>query len=432
MRLRIKDVHKLRFSESEPFTILLLSVQVVLPIAILSFIVAGYRGVPFTELLSFVVKDGHCTIPEGLGYHCFGDFGFARNSKLDANTFLSGFNWTLSNTPFTLWIFFLLSKVTYNTGLVIYQLILLFCIVYPIWHSTKKYSVSIQIQSSIYLGALSVGTISMLDRGNHIGFIVFFTYMYLKSTAQQSRIIYLILLLNLKYWSPLLLIIPLAQKRYKEVVLSSIIVIVSNLIIIQLVTSNVFLSIKNILLTIADPISKDHLIQYAITSQGLISRIFCLNGGGTSCSGVDPQQSFPPIYITIIIALFFIVISFLAASRTWLSDSVRFSPTIILTYLIVPEAPIYQISMSTVIIALIARDSNRYRKFEMSIVWFLVLSLIISIVPIAVQFSLSEFLGSQRYFYWVYPFIWTLVMSYYVVFLYKTKGRAISDSRKYL
>jgi hypothetical protein len=430
-RLKINGKCKFKLADSEPFPILLLTVQTVLPLAILSFIVAGYRGVPFTELLSFVINDGHCILPEGIGSHCFGDFGFPRNSTFDANTFLIGFNWTLSNTPFALWIFFLFSKITYNLGLAIYQVLLIFCVVYPIWNSTKKYSTSTRIQSSIYLGLLSIGTISMLDRGNHIGFMIFFTYMYLNSSNPRYRVVYLILLLNLKYWAPLLLIIPLAQKRYKELVYSLIIVILSNLFIIQLVTSNTLLALKNILITITEPISRDHLSQYTISLQGLISRIFCINGSSTACTGANPQEIFPPMYVTIMIALVFIAISFLVASRTWLSDTVRFSPAIILTFLIVPEGPIYQISMLTVILTLIAKDSDRYLKDEVIIVWLLVFCSIISVVPIAGQFSLSESLGSQRYFYWLYPAIWTLVMACYVKFLYKTKASAFRNNRKF-
>ena len=331
----------------DPFEFLVIAVLTLFPFAFLSFMILGYRGQLFSEYLSIFVADGWCTLPEeGIGSHCFGDYGFPRSTDYNTKLF-SEPSLYLSNTPLTILFFIFIQKLSYNVGLVIYLLILTISVCMPVWLGSKSRSLVVKFSATIFLGLLSIGSITSIDRGNHVVTLLPLVYLFLTSKNKKTQIIYLFLIINLKFWGLIFLIVLISQKRFKDAVVVVTSSIVFNFITLQLLSSSVFTSI---------------------------------------------------VY----------------AKKSELALAVRFAPTIICTFLLVPEAPIYQISMIIILISLLAHDRTQFSLIESKLTWSMIFPLIISTIPLAIDWAPTLLLPPQRFFYWLYPLAWISVMIYFM------------------
>jgi hypothetical protein len=406
----------------DQFEFLLNSVLALFPIAFLSFMISGYKGNFFSEQLSIFIADGWCTLPaEGIGDHCFGDYGFPRSTEYNSELF-SQPSLYASNTPLTILIFIVLKALSYNVGLVIYLLTLVISVCLPIWLAAKGKSLVVRLTTTIFLGLLSIGSITAVDRGNHVLILVPMIYIFLTATNKKIQLVSLFMIINLKFWGIIFLIILLSQKRFKDFFIVVISSIIFNLITLQLLAGSTFNALKNIFISITSKGYADHIQQYSISIFGFIRRTNCLLFDNLSCNGAYELIPFSAILIFYMFAFFCVVTSFIYAQKSELALSIRFAPTLICTFLLVPEAPIYQISMVMVIISLLARDRKQLSLIERKLVWAMILPLIISTVPLSINWTPTLLLPPQRFFYWIYPSIWSFVIIYFI-YVYFTKLR---------
>lgn len=417
-----------RLKNYDHFNFLLICVLALFPVSFFSFLVYTYKGIFFTELLSFRVLDGWCTLPvEGIGNHCFGDYGFPRaveyNSKLFNESSLH-----LANTPLTILIFIALKKLSYNLGLLIYLATMILAIIYPIWNATKGKDLLIKFSSSIFLGLLSIGSIAAIDRGNFIVSILPLSYIFLTSRSKYTQNLSLFFLINLKFWGMIFLIILLSQKRYKEFFLVVGTTITFNIITIQLVFGDIINSLRQILISITSTEYRDIVQEYSISIFGLIRRSNCLMIDNQNCNGAFDEIPFLAFVIFYLVLIINLIISYLYAKKSELAPSIRYAPILICSFLLVPEAPIYQISMVIVIIALLAQDGKRLEPIERKLNWALVFALIFSTVPLAFYWDPTQLLPPQRYFYWLYPIIWIMVLNYFIfIYFIKLRGTLLKE-----
>ncbi len=410
----MKDYLGNKLKHQDQFEFLLICVLAFFPIAFFSFLLYTYKGISFTELLSFKVLDGWCTLPEeGIGNHCFGDFGFPRaveyNSKLFNESSLH-----LANTPLTMLFFILLKKLSYNLGLLMYLATMILAVIYPIWKATKGKDLFVKFSSSIFLGLLSMGSISAIDRGNFIVSIIPLSYLFLTSKSKYTQNLSLFFIINLKFWGILFLVILLSQKRFKEFLLAVGATITFNIITIQILFGDIRNTFKQIFIAITSTEYRDAVQEYSISIFGFIRRSNCILIDNQNCNGAFNSIPFLAFAIFYIISIICLTTSYIYAKKSGLALSIRYAPIIICTFLLVPEAPIYQISMVIVIIALLARDRKRFVPIERNLIWSLVFALILSTVPLAFYWAPTQLLPPQRYFYWLYPTIWILVMNYFI------------------
>ncbi len=369
-----------------------------------------------------MIPDGWCSLPdEGIGNHCFGDFGFPRSVEYHSTIFKEASPY-LGNTPLTIMLFIVLKKLSYNFGLIIYLAVLALATMAPIWAGTKGKTLIVRISSSIFLGLLSIGTIAAIDRGNFVLAIIPLAYIFFTTRNKFIRKSCLFLIINLKFWGVLFFLILLSQRRYKEIIIVTFSSAIFNLIILQLLSGNAINALKSIFDSIISRAYGDYVQQYSISIFGFIRRSTCLLGYNQSCNGpyeLIPFLALLVFYVFVSIAL---VLSFVYAKKSELVLSVRYSPTIICTFLLVPEAPIYQISLIIIIVSLLAHERKQFDPIERKLIWALILPLTISTVPIAYNWIPTLLLPPQRYFYWLYPLAWSLVLSYFL-FVYLTKLR---------
>ena len=127
-----------------------------------------YLSNPYIERIGWLARDGEWPDKFGVGIHFFSDY-------LIMNQFSESSNpWAENNPypPFSMAIFKLFTIFPYHFGLALWLLLGAICLLAPVLHATKKFSLSSRILILTLLVILTAPFVGTIDRGNSIFLLV--------------------------------------------------------------------------------------------------------------------------------------------------------------------------------------------------------------------------------------------------------------------
>lgn len=369
---------------------------------VISLLLASYLGQPFSETLSFRIDDGWCDkSSEGVGVHCFGDFGTARTADFREPIYETP-SVSASNTPFTLFIWSIFRSIPYQLGVLMYLISLFGGVVGTVWVATKRLPFTERAALSMSIGVLNVGVISAVDRGNHVAWLVPISYVYLRSVQQNrwsSAVIPLALLASLKFWGILFIIPLLVHKKWRESAQAIGITVAINHICIGFYQGSYVSKIAGMLNA---TLSRDFAAGVANYSVGLITlldRLRCLAVGSAVCdfsaasaNGLSATGLKVLITAVLICAIYWIGVKLI-------ESPILFLPLIpLLPILVLPESAMYNIVLTTTSLSLIAASHHTQNKSGVPhnyLTWINILAVLMTlmIVPVGYYHRYATSLG---------------------------------------
>lgn len=257
----------------------------------------GYIGLPSSFILSSQIADGWCNLPgQGLGDHCFGDFGLPYSEQVFG--YDGGSEYASSITPLVLVFFRILSLLSYNEALFLYLVILATCCVIPwLWLCRAKLV-------AVAAGLSSIGAIVALDRGNHVPLASgLFSIYWVSATASTSQFnrklsdfavllppLALALAASQKFWTVLFLVVPLLLGRIRHFFLGLAYFLALNLTALAVLSASPWLALRQTQKMMLDADYASYVSKYAVSLPSFIGRLICFGDGG--CLANNPSHNF--------------------------------------------------------------------------------------------------------------------------------------------
>ena len=339
---------------------------------LVSAMLSSYHGQNLTDTLVLKIDDGWCEPPaEGIGIHCFGDYGLNQTATFTEQTY-EGFLPT--NTPVVNFLFAIFGATSYNIGMVLYLLAIAAGVVATIWIATKGHDRVTRLSLIVFIGFFNIGVISALDRGNHVGVMVPILFWYLRSIQQskwRSASLALSLVMSLKFWGFTLLIPLLVYKKWRAAATAVGITVAANHVALGFFPGSYASKIEATLQWLFNRDSVSWLGVYSVSLGALFTRLRCLIEGTSYCDFVsedlDASNSIP-------IVRFLIVLSVLGAF-SFVGVRLRNRPGIflaastLLPVLVLPESGSYNVALVVAGIAVLfvqASDASSGRPVLLS------------------------------------------------------------------
>ena len=402
-----------------------------LVLVMFSVVVASYLNIQWTDLLIFKVDDGWCHLPkEGVGRHCFGDFGLAYFRGDFYNKFHQFYvkdNYVVTNTPPTIVLFMVLKLLPYNFALALYQIIgLALCGLAVSWGAANLRRTDKAI-AIVLGGLLTYGTLSAIDRGNHVILLVFPSVVYLKSIVEKRWLRACFALLPialLKFWGPVLVLPLLIARRWREALLAAGATLLGYLIPLALFPGGLTANFHTMFAVNSRIDIANLTMPYNISFNGFISRTICAVRTQTWCNTSDASSHYQLERLVPLLALLFIV-----ALVVWVCSLHREEPQVygaailLLPILAIPDAAPYNSVFAVAILSVVLRysevnnptiqnrSSGRLRAISLSI---RDIALLVSLTPVAFRLTTTSILASSnggsnpiiRIQYWLIAPLW--------------------------
>lgn len=251
-------------------------------------LVLSYVGESVAEVTFFISADGWCDpySGEGLGDHCWGDFGLPYHSAFATDVFDPG-SVLLTNTPITILLFKLLTMLSYNLALLLYLGILAVFAFVLVFLFSLNMGPGHRVLALLPFGLASFPILLTFDRGNHTVIVValFSLVIYLLSPQDESplsektRIVLAVLLgalaFSLKFWAPLVVLLFLVAKKVKEALWVLFLGIAMYIIPFLLLTRQ---PIADGSIYLSGVLSREFgsmVVPYSVSLPGLVTRIHC-------------------------------------------------------------------------------------------------------------------------------------------------------------
>ena len=341
------------------------SISTVGLVGVIAFLVsvmwASYNGGTITETFSFRVVDGWCDpATEGIGFHCFSDFGQAQNAVFDESTYRS---LNAGNTPLTLVVFAIFRLLPYRPSLILYLLTLVAAPIMTIWIASRGLQWIVRISCITFGAILNVGLISALDRGNHVIWMTPILYWYLVSIHRgrtDQTILALSLLSSLKWWGFWFFLPLLIQRKWREISMSAAITVGINHVAFGFYPGSYISKLSETAKVVFDREYGAEVAKYSINLTSVFTRFICLARGDNYCdfssswaNGTVATYGKISILLILLSVLYWIGVRIQPSSQDFLS----LVPLI--GILALPEAGMYNIALVTSGLALlITRRSN--------------------------------------------------------------------------
>lgn len=400
----------------------LLKIQMSLWIfVVVGILVHGYMGRTWSAVQSFQVNDSWCNLKsEGLGSHCFGDFGLPYYRGMRDQVYVPG-NFAASNTPITALLFELLRFISYNKALLVYLSILFASIIIPFSLSKNLGTFSNRLVVSIFCGALTTGSISALDRGNHVVLVIPLLYFYVLSIEEErwNRAVGLLVCISLlKFWGIIFIVALIARRQWARTLLSAVAVPLISIIAIGLFPGTLMGNVRAMLTMVTNRDYSNSIAGYSISIAGFFRRVACALTSNDVCNTRISSNSFFSstfFSLTILISLFTLVFVLMrsknAPTHIWIAALIS------LGFLSVPDAPVYNMSLTAVIVSVFATKKVVIDNWKLSN-YSLLVALLISNTPftfysnVASRFSSTsgDNLPIFRSDYWIMPFAWIIFL----------------------
>lgn len=320
-------------------------------LVIMSLFWTSYRNIPWSSALSFQVNDGWCNLGnEGIGEHCFGDFGLPyNNGYLKAE--YAEIHPASMNTPLIVLLFKLLMLSPYNLGLFLISLLYLLGVLSIFIHATKNLLKTQRVFFSVFHGLLTIGTLVSIDRSNWVILIAplsYWAYISWEQGKEKKTLVLLALAGAIKFWGILLVLPLLLEKRFRLAFKTLIFTLVLYLLPLFAVSSSPLTSLKNMFFSITDRNYANLLTHYTTSIFGLLKKI---DRGVCKVVESCTQNGYliSDIRSSTILALLVGFILVLLSSAVYLNyhkvPELKYLPIISLAFLFVPEAGGYNLVM---------------------------------------------------------------------------------------
>lgn len=405
---------------------------------LLLLFLTSYLGENWTSVLSFPVTDGWCdSAKEGVGAHCFGDYGFPVSRGGQPNVYTPG-NMAAATTPLMAAAFEVFRFIPYRAGVLLYSLILIVAVLFVAWWGAARLS-TVERASAIFTTGLGcLGAIMALDRGNHIALIAPLALVYILSIDKRAwplASVALGVIASVKFWGILLVVGLLARRQYRYALLSSVIAGVLYVVPLALFNGDMMSKATSMMEAVTNRGYGAMVSKYAVSLYSFVGRVYCVTKDPLECSRDTPTASLPyGTVVAVVIAIGLMVWAY-AMLVTFRNNSfLAYVPLVSLCFLAVPEAAPYNLVVTVVMSAVLMRsqwfhDSRTTEELQQEHVlsrsaqrafWALLGALILSTLPLAIwSFPAADstgflaWFGSWRLSVWLIPMVWlyAIVMS---------------------
>ncbi len=400
-----------------------------------SIVIHHYLGRNWLESLVFRVSDGWCDdVKDGIGTHCFGDFGlgyfqgdFNRSFPID----YVPENFITTNTPLTIVMFQILGWFGYDTALGIYSSLMLLSIAFPLVHASRHLDVVHRTLIVVFGGILAHGTIATLDRGNHIGLLVTPAYLFILSLDRErgrATVGWLIVLSTLKFWGGLFFLPLLVNKRFRTVCAAGLLTCTGYLVPLAMLDGEFSEAFRTMLRVNSSNKIAVITAPYNISGNGLVQRIVCAARRAHWCNTTEPANQYAQkglVSLVVLGLLVILTILILVGFKEF--PIVRHGSLLAIPQFVIPDAAIYSTVFSTCLLAYMVHRSHE-NPLELKalaekhrlLLRCLQLVLWGSLVPVAFSVTTLSWLGSSngtanpefKIQYWMNPILWSV---YFVV-----------------
>jgi hypothetical protein len=321
-------------------------------------LVSGYHGQTWSEVQSFQVVDNWCEVgSQGIGNHCFGDFGLPYFRGLGANPYTEN-NFAAANTPLTAVIFEVLRLFPYNFALLVYLISMIAALSVPFFSRKSRLSGGERIQLAVLSSLITCGGIVAFDRGNHVAFFVPLLVGFLLSVQREKwrqAVILMTLMAMLKFWGILFVVVLIARSKWLHAVTSIFLAGILSAVLLIPFPGSFASSVKAMISMAGNRDYANAVSGYSISLHGFLRRTSCAvsspNWCDTKAHG-DSIWASPVVSIAIAIglslAVYFLVRNPKVPDLIWITSAVS------LGFLAVPEAPMYNLVLLAAIPAVIA------------------------------------------------------------------------------
>jgi len=377
-------------------------------LVVVSAFVYGYHSIFWSEAQVYLIEDSWCSEGEGVGRHCFGDFGLPYNNGYQDSTYVPG-NIAATNTPLMALAFELLRMFSYNTSLALYLSVLATCLIAPFTVSSSYVSQAKRVQLAVFFGLISVGGIAALDRGNHVVVFVPLLVGYLLSIERKRWLqaaIFLALMSMMKFWGFIFVIALIAKSKFRYAVGSMLVGGVTSVIVLSYFPGPLSITMTNMLKAAGDQDFSRRVMNFAISIKGLVGRTGCLLRGELNCnSAIQRWEFITGPWLGLVIAISLIVFVYVLIRVRIVPPILWMSVLISLGIIAVPDGPIYQASLVTAIVALLTllpnSDSLENWKWSSRL---LIMAIIFSSSPLTLYLAGEPF--PFRSYYLTIPSAW--------------------------
>jgi hypothetical protein len=336
---------------------------------LISVFYASYNGQAFTDVISFRVGDGWCdSQTEGVGLHCFGDFGTNRTADFTEATYNS---LLAQNTPLVNLFFGVYRSIPYQLGLTIYLFTMFIGIAGSVWSATKGMVLSSRTMLVLFIGILNVGTFSTLDRGNHVGWMVPLAFWFLSAVYKSNwthASIALSLLVSVKWWGVLFALGLVVYHKWGHLFRSALLAIVMNHLALGFFAGSYHFKVSSIYEWLFDRDLTAQVATYSVSASTFFVRMSCFlqqsdycnfvsgHQGAASGSDADGATSAPLARFVLVIVI--------CALLYWIGRRLTKTPELFLSLLpllsivVLPEAGIYNISLIGSGLATLVQSEN--------------------------------------------------------------------------
>lgn len=347
--------------ETQPWLLRTIGIACVIMLGLLiaGIVVLGYFGRTWTEAISFKVDDSWCkTGIEGLGRHCFGDFGLAYYRGYQPSAYLPN-NYAAANTPMTALLFEILRLIPYNFALFAYLGGAVVALSYPIYAETRGLPTELRGLLILAISIVGAGSISALDRGNHVAFLVPLLYAYMTSIEERRwrKATYLLVCLAvLKFWGIIFVVALLLNRRFLESLKAVILTIAVSAVALVLFPGEFLSKIHAMTSMVTSKDYSNSIAGYSVSFFGLARRTGCLLSTDSWCNTKTYVGTFWTSTTALVVITF---ASLLVIAALHFTDTKhRFISTLLISLFgvtLVPDAPRYNTVFAIVMVALVLR-----------------------------------------------------------------------------
>jgi hypothetical protein len=329
---------------------------------VVGILVHGYLGRTWSEVQVLRPNDGWCkTGSEGVGIHCFGDFGLAYTVKSTESIYAEGSNLG-TNSPLTLLIFRVLGELSYNFALFLYLIILALTVLLPFIANRNSRPMGFRLQVGTLFGLISAGTIGAFDRGNHILMLVPLLYGYfvaIEKTKWARATCFLIGMSLLKFWGIIFILVLIAKSKYRHAITAVASTIILTVLLIIPFKGSLVDSIWAMLRAVTDREYGNLVARYAFSVQSFTRRTVCSLSNENGCDLSGQRTNWvSSVYLSLIILFVLSVFIVQMIKRASQAPHVWMLFAASIGFLGVPEAPIYQLSLIAAPIAAVLSIEN--------------------------------------------------------------------------
>ena len=355
----------MRTSDSTSFLKRLVEVQTFAwAFVVVGILVHGYLGRTWSAVQVIRVNDGWCdTNFEGVGLHCFGDFGLAYTATSTDLVYVDG-NPLATGTPLTLLGFRALGlfSFSYNSALFIYLFFLAVCVFVPFFMVRNSSTFGLRLQAATLFGLISVGTIGAFDRGNHILILVPLLYGYLLAIEKGNWARATVLLIGmslLKFWGIVFILVLIAKSKFRHAFTAVCSVVALTVLLMIPFNKPLTHSIPAMLRAVIDREYGNAVARYAFSIQSLVRRSVCYFVKEDSCNFTRQSNEWvASTYFAFVIMFVLSVFLVLIIKQSSQSPHVWMLFTASVGFLGIPEAPVYQLSLIAAPIAAVLSVNN--------------------------------------------------------------------------